>query len=217
VLPVTIGMGRRCVVEENQPFELIVAATLYILAAVATVMWTVPILVMSRGCILCCAPASCCGTVSSAAALLVSSLFLVAVSVPLYFWLVYGALSDLDSCAACHAASASVLSEGGDQVLECEVSLRVWGGDLLPGLFIHTRGLGAIVGVTSACAVAMAGYYCVLVPSAIRYCAPNIAHGLCSALTSESYLDRSALGTKARNLMSHHTRDMQRMRSHMLM
>ena len=183
-------MSHRCVAEESPPFEFIVAVCLYILASVATVVWTVPILVMSRGCILCCAPASCCGKVSSAAVLLVLSLSLVVVSIPLYLWLIYVPLSDLNACAACKRSSPSDLSEAGDQAVDCEGSLRVWGGDLLPGIFIHTRGLGTIVGVTSACAVAMAGYYCVLVPSAIRYCRTNITRGLYSALTSESHLDQ---------------------------
>ena len=158
----------RCIQAGEPPYEVRVGAVLYILAAAVTLITSIPLLLISRGCILCCAPAPCCGKVCSAGALLVFSLFHLAVSMPIYFWLLYWPFKDMQACAACKFRT---FSGSGANHAECEASLTAHDGDLISGtelVFFYNRGIGTVVGLLSACAIAKAGYYCALVPSAIR-------------------------------------------------
>lgn len=91
----------------------------------------------------------------------------------------------MDACAAC---KVSTIPESQMEYTECEAFLTMHNRDLISGsevVFSYDRGVGTVVGMLSACAIGMAGYYCALVPSAIR----------------------SALSNKIRHLIHNHSRD----------
>lgn len=61
-----------CLINGMPPDAIIGATVLYTLAALLTLIVTIHIVLTSRGCILCCAPASCCGDLVCSAGVLLS-------------------------------------------------------------------------------------------------------------------------------------------------
>jgi hypothetical protein len=91
-----------CLHNGMPPNAIIGATVLYTLSALFTLIVTVHILLASRGCILCCAPTSCCGdNICSAGVLLALALVKLVAVLPLYVWLIYWLVQDMQTCAAC--------------------------------------------------------------------------------------------------------------------
>ena len=163
----------RCLRQGEAPEAYIAAVVLYGLAALVTVIGTIAVLMVSRGCVLCCAPFSrCFDAMCVANTFVVLAPIFVVFLLPLYAWLIYLPLADIKACGACKIPSSAYMVPLSDfpsaNVQECAKSMQL--DTTAPRQLgeYYYRGMGVSVGAFSACALAMAAAYCQLVPSAIR-------------------------------------------------
>ena len=163
---------RGCLAHGKPPTAILFAVILYGVAALTTFLMTVTVLVASRGCILCCAPASCCGDkVCSAQSLVALTPLVGTITLLLYTWLLYWPLADLTSCNECHirTPNSAISADWPAEVFsDCAARLHLDTAIEYNLGHLYFRGMGCMTGFLSACAIAMAGSYCSLVPSAIN-------------------------------------------------